>query len=90
MRFLQTYTAAEAELTAICQQAASMISAAIGLIRRAPAAHPAVGDAMQKTTKLPIELYEATDSLIQNLLASEAFLTYQQSQVELDAEPRGA
>lgn len=34
----------------------------------------------------PAELYEATDSLIQNLLASEPFLTYQQSQVQLDAD----
>ena len=42
---------------------------------------------MPKTTNLPVELYEATDSLIQNLLASEAFLTYQQSQMRLDASP---
>lgn len=42
---------------------------------------------MKETTILPAELHEATDSLIQNLLASEPFLTYQQSQVKLDASP---
>jgi cell fate (sporulation/competence/biofilm development) regulator YlbF (YheA/YmcA/DUF963 family) len=42
---------------------------------------------MQKVMKLPVALYEATDNLIQNLLAAEAFLTYQQSQVRLDASP---
>jgi len=48
-----------------------------------PAAHPAVGDAMPKTENLPPELYEATDGLIQNLLASEPFLAYQQSRVQM-------
>ncbi len=31
---------------------------------------------MNETVNFPPELYQATDSLIQNMLASEAFLTY--------------
>jgi cell fate (sporulation/competence/biofilm development) regulator YlbF (YheA/YmcA/DUF963 family) len=44
-----------------------------------PAAHPAVDDAMREITNFPPELAQATDSLVQNLLASEAFLSYHQS-----------
>lgn len=46
---------------------------------------------MNKTLAFPSELHEATDSLIQNLLASEAFLMYQQSQTTMnsDSEARG-
>lgn len=43
---------------------------------------------MNTTMNFPPELAEATDSLIQNLLASEPFLAYQQSQVQLDADPQ--
>ncbi len=32
-------------------------------------------------------MYEATDSLIQNLLASEPFLAYHQSQTRLESDP---
>lgn len=55
------------------------------------AAHRAVGKAMKNTTPLPLELHQATDNLIENLLASEAFLVYQQSQVIMnsDSEARG-
>lgn len=51
-----------------------------------PAAHPAVGDVMPKTDNLPPELYEATDGMIQNLLASEPFLAYQQSRVQMKSD----
>lgn len=44
-----------------------------------PAAHPAVVEPMSEITNFPPELAQATDSLVQNLLASEAFLTYHQS-----------
>ena len=46
---------------------------------------------MNKTLTFPPELHEATDILLQNLLASEAFLTYQQSQATMnsDSEARG-
>ena len=46
---------------------------------------------MNKTLTLPPELHEATNTLIQNLLASETFLTYQQSQATMnsDSEARG-
>jgi cell fate (sporulation/competence/biofilm development) regulator YlbF (YheA/YmcA/DUF963 family) len=56
-----------------------------------PAAHPAVDNAMNKTVNLPPELHQATESLIENLLASEAFLAYQQSQATMksDSEARG-
>jgi cell fate (sporulation/competence/biofilm development) regulator YlbF (YheA/YmcA/DUF963 family) len=50
------------------------------------AAHPAVDDAMNETVKLPLELSQATDSLIQNLLASEAFLTYHQSLAKMKSD----
>jgi cell fate (sporulation/competence/biofilm development) regulator YlbF (YheA/YmcA/DUF963 family) len=55
------------------------------------AAHRAVGNAMKNTTPLPLELHQATDNLIENLLASEVFLVYQQSQVIMnsDSEARG-
>ena len=48
---------------------------------------PVVGDAMHKTLNLPPSLYEATDSLIQNLLASEPILAYHQSQARLESDP---
>ena len=56
-----------------------------------PAALPVVGEPMNTTVNFPPELYQATDSLIQNLLASEAFLAYQQSQsiMNSDSEARG-
>jgi len=56
-----------------------------------PAAHPVVDNAMNKTINLTPELHQATESLIENLLASEAFLAYQQSQVKMnsDSEARG-
>ena len=41
---------------------------------------------MPKTDNLPPELYEATDGLIQNLLASEPFLAYQQSRVQMKSD----
>ena len=52
---------------------------------------PVVGDAMHKTLNFPPDLYEATDSLIQNLLASEPFLAYHQSKerLESDTQARG-
>ena len=50
------------------------------------AAHPAVGEPMNTTVNFPPELYQATDSLIQNLLASEAFLTYHQSLAKMKAD----
>jgi cell fate (sporulation/competence/biofilm development) regulator YlbF (YheA/YmcA/DUF963 family) len=43
---------------------------------------------MTNTLNLPPELYEATDHLIQSLLASEPFLVYQQSQVQLESDPQ--
>lgn len=36
----------------------------------------------------PPELYEATDGLIRNLLASEPFLAYQHSLAQLDSDPQ--
>jgi cell fate (sporulation/competence/biofilm development) regulator YlbF (YheA/YmcA/DUF963 family) len=51
-----------------------------------PAAPPAVGDAMPKTKNFPPELYEATDGLIQNLLASEPFLAYQKSREQFKSD----
>lgn len=55
------------------------------------AAHRAVGKAMKNTATLPQELHQATENLIENLLASEAFLVYQQSRVVMnsDSEARG-
>ncbi len=46
---------------------------------------------MNKTINLPLELHQATESLIENLLASEAFLAYQQTQSAMnsDSEARG-
>ena len=46
---------------------------------------------MNKILTLPPELHQATESLIENLLASEAFLAYQQSQAKMnsDSEARG-
>lgn len=41
---------------------------------------------MHTPVKLSPELYQATDNLIQNLLASEAFLTYQQSLVAINSD----
>src|SRR5512143_4069735 len=52
------------------------------------AAPPAVGEPMTETVNLPPELYAATDGLIQNLLASEPFLVYQQSQAQLASDPQ--
>lgn len=56
-----------------------------------PAVRPVVDNAMNKTITLPPELHQATESLIENLLASEAFLAYQQSQAKMnsDSEARG-
>jgi len=55
------------------------------------AGHRAVGKDMKNTATLPLELHQATENLIENLLASEAFLTYQQSLVAMnsDSEARG-
>jgi cell fate (sporulation/competence/biofilm development) regulator YlbF (YheA/YmcA/DUF963 family) len=50
------------------------------------AAHRAVDNAMKNTVSLPPELEQATDNLIQNLLASEAFLTYQQSLIAMNSD----
>lgn len=46
---------------------------------------------MNKIVNLPPELHQATESLIENLLASEAFLAYQHSQAKMnfDSEARG-
>jgi cell fate (sporulation/competence/biofilm development) regulator YlbF (YheA/YmcA/DUF963 family) len=56
-----------------------------------PAVHPVVDNAMNKTVNLPPELHQATECLIENLLASEAFLAYQRSQSAMnsDSEARG-
>jgi cell fate (sporulation/competence/biofilm development) regulator YlbF (YheA/YmcA/DUF963 family) len=51
-----------------------------------PAAHPVVGDAMPITDNFPPELYVATDSLIQNLLASEPFQAYQKSRAQFKSD----
>ena len=50
------------------------------------AAHPAVDNYMSENTNFPPELFQATDSLIQNLLASEPFLVYQQSQAKMNSD----
>lgn len=50
------------------------------------AAQRAVGKAMKNTTTLPLELHQATENLIENLLASEAFLVYKQSQVVMNSD----
>ena len=42
---------------------------------------------MHKTLNIPLDLYEATDSLIQNLLASGPLLAYHQSQARLESDP---
>ena len=52
------------------------------------AALPVVGDEMSETLNFPPDLYEATDSLIQNLLASEPFLAYHQSKARLESDPQ--
>ena len=41
---------------------------------------------MNKTIAFPLELNQATENLIENLLASEAFLTYQQSLVAMNSD----
>ena len=41
---------------------------------------------MNNTMTLPPELHQATQNLIENLLASEIFLTYQQSQVTMNSD----
>lgn len=41
---------------------------------------------MRETVNFPTELYDATDGLIQNLLASEPFLAYQQSQARMNSD----
>jgi cell fate (sporulation/competence/biofilm development) regulator YlbF (YheA/YmcA/DUF963 family) len=43
---------------------------------------------MNKTLTFPSKLHEATNSLIQNLLASETFLTYQQSQAQMKSDSK--
>ena len=50
------------------------------------AARLAVDNAMKNTINLSPELHEATDILIQNLLASEAFLVFQQSQATMKSD----
>ncbi len=50
------------------------------------AAHRAVGKAMKNTATLPLELHQATENLIENLLASEAFLVYQQSKATMNSD----
>jgi cell fate (sporulation/competence/biofilm development) regulator YlbF (YheA/YmcA/DUF963 family) len=54
------------------------------------AAHRAVDDAMNETVKLPLELSQATDSLIQNLLASETFITYHQSLAKMNSDSQAS
>lgn len=41
---------------------------------------------MSETVKLPPELHQATDSLIENLLASEAFLAYHQALTTMNSD----
>lgn len=41
---------------------------------------------MNKTIAFPHELNQATENLIENLLASESFLTYQQSLVAMNSD----
>ena len=41
---------------------------------------------MNKTIAFPRELNQATENLIENLLASESFLTYQQSLVAMNSD----
>ena len=53
-----------------------------------PAAHLVVGNLMSEPVNFPPELYQATASLIENLLASEAFLTYRSSANNLNANPQ--
>ena len=43
---------------------------------------------MSENTNFSPELFQATDSLIQNLLASEPFLIYQQSQAKMNTDPQ--
>jgi len=45
-----------------------------------------VDENMTKTENLTPELHEATDGLIQNLLASEPFLAYQKSRVQYKSD----
>jgi cell fate (sporulation/competence/biofilm development) regulator YlbF (YheA/YmcA/DUF963 family) len=54
-------------------------------------AHRAVVKAMKNTAALPLVLHQATENLIENLLASEVFLVYQQSLATMnsDSEARG-
>jgi cell fate (sporulation/competence/biofilm development) regulator YlbF (YheA/YmcA/DUF963 family) len=51
-----------------------------------PAVLPAVGNAMTNNNEFPPELYVATDGLIQNLLASEAFLAFQKSRSQFKSD----
>jgi cell fate (sporulation/competence/biofilm development) regulator YlbF (YheA/YmcA/DUF963 family) len=51
-----------------------------------PAAHPAVGEPMSETINFPPELYQATESLYQNLVASRPFLAYHQSQEKMNSD----
>jgi cell fate (sporulation/competence/biofilm development) regulator YlbF (YheA/YmcA/DUF963 family) len=50
------------------------------------AAAPAAGNAMTNSDRLPPELEKATDDLIQNLLASEAFRAYQKSRAQYKSD----
>lgn len=50
------------------------------------AAHRAVVKAMKNTAALPLVLHQATENLIENLLASEVFLVYQQSLATMNSE----
>ena len=51
-----------------------------------PAAPLAVGNAMSEAVTLPPELHQATDSLIENLLASEVFLAYHQALTTMNSD----
>ena len=55
-----------------------------------PVAPPVVGEPMNTTINFPPELYQATDSLIQNLLASEAFLAYHQSLEKMKSDSQAS
>jgi cell fate (sporulation/competence/biofilm development) regulator YlbF (YheA/YmcA/DUF963 family) len=47
---------------------------------------PVVDNTMKKTIAFPFELNQAMENLIENLLASEAFLTYQQSLAAMNSD----
>lgn len=51
-----------------------------------PVAPLAVGKTVRKILILPPELHQATDSLIENLLASEVFLAYHQALTTMNSD----